>query len=331
MFHLLPQEFEQSVSLDSLEYYPGNPRRGDIPGIRDSISRIGWFGCLYVQKSTRHILAGNQSCLSAMSEGAEQLPVLWIDCDDNTAKKIVLAANRLADRGDYDLEDLSNMLKELDDMDTLQGTGYETDDLEKLLADLDAEERERQRSTSNVSVLFSSESEEWYTPQQFIEAARDVMGVIDLDPASCEFANQIVKAQKIYTAEDNGLLQEWSGNIWLNPPYGKGRDPIDGKEKSNQLIWTAKLIDTIRSGRSKQACMLVTSVTETKFFQSLLNASAMVCLPDSRIQFYNDGPLKRGNLKGSGIFYFGPDVRIFHRAFESFGTMMERSRFYDDK
>jgi ParB family transcriptional regulator, chromosome partitioning protein len=45
------------------------------------------------------------------------------------------------------------------------------------------------------------------------------MGAFDLDPASCEEANQTVKATKFYGAADNGLEHEWYGKIWLNPPY----------------------------------------------------------------------------------------------------------------
>jgi hypothetical protein len=53
---------------------------------------------------------------------------------------------------------------------------------------------------------------EWFTPAEYLEKAREVMGAFDLDPASCEGANQTVKATKFYGADDNGLEQEWHGH-----------------------------------------------------------------------------------------------------------------------
>ena len=57
--------------------------------------------------------------------------------------------------------------------------------------------------------LKSSESVEWYTPKKYIEAARIVMGNIDLDPASSKMANEIVKAPAYFTRDDDpdGLNQ----------------------------------------------------------------------------------------------------------------------------
>ena len=68
--------------------------------------------------------------------------------------------------------------------------------------------------------LFTGNNE-WYTPKEYIELVKKVMGKIDLDPASCDEAQKIIKAEEYYTKEDNGLEQSWFGNIWLNPPYSQ--------------------------------------------------------------------------------------------------------------
>lgn len=61
-------------------------------------------------------------------------------------------------------------------------------------------------------------SHEWYTPQRYIEAAREVLGGIDLDPASSALANETVKAARYFTIDDDGLSKTWrngGGGYWM--------------------------------------------------------------------------------------------------------------------
>lgn len=84
-------------------------------------------------------------------------------------------------------------------------------------------------------VSHNSGENEWYTPAEFIEAARRVMGEIDLDPASSDIAQETVKANKYYTIDDDGLEQEWSGRVWIKR-YRTGKATNEGYETTGVLV-----------------------------------------------------------------------------------------------
>jgi hypothetical protein len=63
---------------------------------------------------------------------------------------------------------------------------------------------------------------EWYTPLEWVDRAREVIGTIDCDPATHWFAQRTIKATRWFDKERDGLQQQWAGNIWLNPPYARG-------------------------------------------------------------------------------------------------------------
>jgi hypothetical protein len=69
--------------------------------------------------------------------------------------------------------------------------------------------------------LRTSASHEWHTPAEIVELARHVLGGIELDPASCEAANRVVRADHYYDEHMDGLTRPWSGRVFLNPPYGR--------------------------------------------------------------------------------------------------------------
>ena len=65
-----------------------------------------------------------------------------------------------------------------------------------------------------------SESNEHFTPMRVIEPAREVLGEIDLDPASCAEANERVRAKRFFTVRDPSHLAAWRGRVFQNPPGG---------------------------------------------------------------------------------------------------------------
>jgi len=162
-------------------------------------------------------------------------------------------------------------------------------------------------------VANNSGENEWYTPPAFTAAAREVMGEIDLDPASCETANASVQAAQIYTASDNGLEQPWSGRVWMNPPYAQ---PLIAE-------FCNALIKHIACQTVTQACVLVNNGTETAWGQQLIANASAVCFPKSRIRFVDkEGKPSGAPLQGQMICYFGASVDEFSWEFSKFGVVL---------
>lgn len=120
-----------------LRCHPRNPNQGDVGAIVASIRASGFYGALVVQRSTGYVLAGNHRLRAAIECGLEHVPVTWVECDERTATKILLADNRTAELATRDAQVLAGLLQELALEDDLGGTGYDGDDLDALLADLE--------------------------------------------------------------------------------------------------------------------------------------------------------------------------------------------------
>lgn len=155
---------------------------------------------------------------------------------------------------------------------------------------------------------------EWYTPEEYIQAARDVFGEIDLDPASSDKAQEIVGAQKHFTKADNGLARQWHGRIWLNPPYAQ----------PDIANFVSKMADEWKSGRVQSAIMLTHNYTDTEWFHVGAGACSAICFTRGRIKFYSpDGDIA-APTQGQAFFYFGPDTERFREVFSAFGFVVRR-------
>jgi len=151
---------------------------------------------------------------------------------------------------------------------------------------------------------------EWYTPAEIIEAARRVMGDIDLDPASSVAAQEVVRARRFFTREQDGLSHHWHGRVWLNPPYSQPW--IDD--------FCLKLEAEFGAGNILQAIVLTNNATETHWGQVLLANHAAVCFHDGRVKFWS--PTKESvPLQGQMLTYFGPNVMGFCHEFASRGAI----------
>jgi hypothetical protein len=151
---------------------------------------------------------------------------------------------------------------------------------------------------------------EYYTPRNIVEAARLALGVIDLDPASCEVANGTVKATRFFTQADDGLKQDWSGRVWMNHPFGKDVNKL----------WINKLVREYRSGRVTAACCITWACTSEQWFQPLICFPQCFLFPRTNY-LLETGAVLRGSTKGSVVTYMGENVTQFAEAFCKLGAV----------
>jgi hypothetical protein len=193
---------------------------------------------------------------------------------------------------------------------------------EAVLEEYVAETKEQEEEITEAGLLKyargphvsnNSGENEWYTPPEYIEAARATMGIINLDPASSEIANETVRASAFYGIEDNGLAQDWHGNVWMNPPYAQ---PAVAE-------FCQKLVDSCVTGDVVQACVLVNNATDTAWFHTLLTVATALCLVKGRIHFLDpNGDPSGAPLQGQIVLYAGENVLKFAEQFKPFGPVL---------
>jgi len=164
------------------------------------------------------------------------------------------------------------------------------------------------KSNQNKGVI------EWYTPEAYIEAARLVMDTIDMDPASCKMANEVVNAKTFFDKDDDGLAQEWKGTLWLNPPF----------KADLAKAFVHKLCESHKAKDVPQAVLLTNNNTDTKWWHEAADTCAAICFTHGRIAFYNPAGETASPTNGHTLFYFGKRLAKFKKHFGPLGFLMAR-------
>jgi len=122
---------------------PSNPRRNEpaIPHVAASIRRFGWQQPL-VAKRSGEVIAGHTRLLAAKQLGETRVPVVWFEGSDLDAIAFNIADNRTHEFAQWDDAALAKLLGELRDEDGLDGVGYSVDEVDALIAELDALNRD---------------------------------------------------------------------------------------------------------------------------------------------------------------------------------------------
>lgn len=155
--------------------------------------------------------------------------------------------------------------------------------------------------------------DDFYTDPSILDAARLAMGGIDLDPASHPVANRAVKARRFFNIYDNGLVKQWAGRVWLNPPFSEWKS------------WVPKIVTEWKSGRIQSMCVLCATRTLTaQYFSDIHRHCKAVCIFEGRIAFW--GGLAASPDDGHAVFYFGDDLAGFAGAFRRLGHVFFSER-----
>lgn len=161
-------------------------------------------------------------------------------------------------------------------------------------------------SDPRLRVFGSAKTDEHNTPEFITDAARAIMGGIDLDPMSNAIANRTIGAHQIYVKSDNGLSKPWLGRIWLNPPFSLADRAVK------------KLVTSYESGDIFEAIILLKSAVETKRYQLLY--------PYPFIEFnkrvnYISPENKYGAPFATVLFYLGPNFPRFRQIMSAHGRV----------
>lgn len=171
----------------------------------------------------------------------------------------------------------------------------------------------------SMGVLTSSRSNEWWTPADWIRRVERVGGRIDLDPASCTGANEVVGARRYYTKGDDGLSRSWgAGFVFCNPPYGKVGN------RSSADVWLEKAASEYMAGHFGCCIILTKCVPGYKWWSYRVREGwpGLMCITWDRIEFVNAGDGCRGRAKAASSFWFaGSDDSSERRFWQEFSEV----------
>ncbi len=145
-------------------------------------------------------------------------------------------------------------------------------------------------------------TDQWYTPIEIIDRVKKVFGgYIDLDPASCGVANRTVGAAEFYDESDDGLKQDWYGNVFCNPPYSKGKiGPF-----------CEKVVSEYEAGNCRSAIYLLKEGATTAWLRPL--RPYLTCYLDQRVKFTDGttGKICESPRSGHCLVYLGTEKKRF--------------------
>jgi hypothetical protein len=150
--------------------------------------------------------------------------------------------------------------------------------------------------------------DDWYTPDPIMVAVREALGGrIDLDPASHVMANQIVRARRFFTRDQNGLIQPWAGRVYLNPPFSSWPDWVEKVLKEADALEAIVMLGATRT-------------LTAQYFEPLLRRVDGFCVISGRFPFWGIAGEATSPTDGHFLLFIGHDVQRFVTATSKLGA-----------
>lgn len=262
---------EVLVKTSTLEPYFRNPRVGNVPLIVESLRAHGQYKPLIVNRGTKtgrpnEVLAGNHLLRAGLELGLDKMLVHWLDVDDEEAARIVLVDNRASDKGGYDNVLLAELLQ---DLPSLDATGYSEGDLRRLLNGLELGDQDGLTDGDDVPELPSKSAVKTKPGDVWLLGPHRLLCG---DSELLESFGDLVDGEVIDA-------------LWTDPPYGvdyvgKTKEALkiqnDGKAGLSRLLHNAftGALSVLRPGAP---CYIAHADTERMTFEGeLLEAGFLV-------------------------------------------------------
>lgn len=135
----------------------------------------------------------------------------------------------------------------------------------------DSEDDDPDSDGDDIEQFISQQTDEWSSPPEVVRPLDDAVGGFDLDP--CSGAEQSQFAEETYTADDDGLSQEWFGNVWVNPPY------------SDMGPWSEKAATEAACDGVDRVVFLCKGDSSTQWWQAAAESASLITAIDGRLSF----------------------------------------------
>ena len=157
------------------------------------------------------------------------------------------------------------------------------------------ERKDKRASNAYANNIYKSQTDEHYTPEDILAVARDVLKVDQFDLDAASHIGNPTRANRIYTLEDDALVQDWtSTSLWCNPPFSKN------------LKFAQKLIEELPN--IKKACWLSKTDSRPKWARLLIDNTVGVIVKKGYVTY---GNAESSAPFGTCLYLFG-DIDADH-------------------